>query len=73
MNVLYMRFTDRVLLDHLKQVASNGEVHVIYEKVADSLQCARITVYRSVGRLRKTGHLEKTAGNNRVGYTYRVK
>lgn len=73
LNVQFMKMTDRVVLDYLRENASGGEVHVVYEKLADSLQCARNTVYRSVGRLRTTGHIEMAAGNNRVGYTYRVK
>lgn len=73
LSIQYMRFTDQVMLDHLRGNASNGEIHVNYQRVANNLQCARNTVYRSVGRLQAAGHIERKSGNNRIGYTYRVK
>lgn len=73
LNVAYMKLRDQVLMDHLRENAVEREVHVVYQKLADDLQCGRNTVYRSVNRLRSTGHLEIKAGNNRLGYTYHIK
>lgn len=72
LNVAYMKLVDRVLLDHLKQNAVNREVHVVYREVAGTLQISQPTVYRSMVRLRNEGHLQLTAGNDRIGYTYQI-
>jgi len=68
-----MKFTDRALIDHLKNQAHDDKVHVIVPDVANQLGVGLSTVYRAINRLMIHGYLERVAGNKRRGYIYHIR